>query len=134
MPPLLPDLPAGHTFDPVEFSVDAATSRAYRDAVGDGLAVYAAAGGLVPPLAVVALGLGALLRQAVLPAGSLHASESLQCHRTVPEGSTVECRASVAQRSRRAGWIVSVLDSLLLVEGQPAVTARATVLSPAREP
>jgi acyl dehydratase len=129
--PTLTDLPVGHSFDPVTFTVTAARARAYRAAVGDEQSLYAALGGAVPPLAVVAFALGALLELVDLPAGSLHASESASFQRVVTEGAEVECRARVAQRSVRAGWVVSVLDSDLLVGGEPAATARATVLSPA---
>jgi len=105
-------------------------SAGYRAAVGDNLPVYAAAGDAVPPLAVVAFALGALLREAALPAGSLHASESFEAHRAVHVGDEVEFHGILAQRSVRAGWVVSALDSELKVRGELALTARATVLSP----
>jgi hypothetical protein len=131
VPATLTDLPAGHVFAPVPFTIEPEASRAYREAVGDALSVYGGAGSAVPPLAVAALGLGALLEQVTLPAGSLHASESVECLGVVPEGAVVECRARLAQRSVRAGWVVSVLDSEMLIGGEPAVKTRATVLSPA---
>ncbi len=127
----LTELRAGHAFTPAHFTVTAANARAYRDAVRDTLTVYADAGGVVPPLAVAALALGELLRQVALPPGSLHASESVECMAAVLEGEKVECRARLSQRSIRGGWVVSVLESDLAVNGITAVTARATVLSPA---
>ena len=126
----LTDLPAGHVFEPITFRITPGAARAYRDAAGDTLNLYAQLGA-VPPLAVAALALGALLQQVSLPPGTLHASESLRFSARVPTGATVECRATLAQRSQRAGWIVSVLDSQISCEGRPAVSARATVLSPA---
>jgi acyl dehydratase len=126
-------LAAGHVFPEVTLTIDAAAARAYRDAVGDEQPVYAAAGAAVPPLAVVALALGALLRQAELPPGSLHASESVEAHRVVHEGDAVRCRTVLAQRSLRAGFVVSVLESELSVAGEAALTARATVLSPQQQ-
>jgi acyl dehydratase len=126
----LTQLPAGHTFAPISIQLDAARSRAYRDATGDALTIYHEQG-VVPPLAVAAFALGALLESVGLPPGTLHANESLQAHRVVPVGSTVECRARVAQRSQRGGWFVTVLESELLLEGDVAVFARATVLCPA---
>ncbi len=129
MPVSLTDLPAGHIFPPTEITLTAEASRAYLAAVGDNLPAYGDAGA-VPPLAVAALALGELMRQVTLPPGSLHASESLECHSIVPVGATVECRAKLAQRSQRAGWVVSVLESDLLVAGDLAVSTRATVLSP----
>jgi acyl dehydratase len=65
-----------------------------------------------------------------LPDSTLHASEGLTFHAPVPAGATVVCEAKLTQRSQRSGWIVSVLDSEILLDGEPAVSARATVLSP----
>jgi hypothetical protein len=126
----LTELPAGHEFPPISISLDAERCRAYRDATGDTLSDYDELGA-VPPLAVAAFALGALLESVGLPPGTLHANESLQARRAVPVGSIVECRARVAQRSQRGGWVVTVLESDMLLEGQSAIFARATVLCPA---
>ena len=112
--------------------LDSARCRAYRDATGDTLGVYDALHA-VPPLAVAAFALGALLESVGLPPGTLHANESLQAHEVVPEGSTVECRARVAQRSQRGGWVVTVLESDMMLNGASAVFSRATVLCPAEQ-
>ena len=130
MTTVLTDLPAGHVFEPISFNIDAARIRAYLSAAGDTLSLYDAQG-VAPPLAVAALALGALLESVSLPAGTLHASESLAFRAPVPLGAKVQCRATLTQRSQRAGYIVSVLDSEISVAGQTALTARATVLSPA---
>jgi hypothetical protein len=128
----LTELAAGYVFQPTSFIVTADMARAYKEATGDGQeSVYRAAGDAVPPLAVAALALGSLLREVTLPPGSLHASESLEFRAAVPEGAEVQCRARLAQRSVRAGWVVSVLETELFLDNRPAVTARATVLSPA---
>jgi hypothetical protein len=126
---LLTDLQAGHHFESVHFVIDREKSRAYLAATGDKLAVYEE-NGAVPPLAVAALALGALLEKVILPPGTLHANESLQVHKAVPAGTELQCDARLAQRSVRGGWIVSVLDSEITVEGRVAVSTRATVLSP----
>jgi hypothetical protein len=131
VPARLTDFAAGHEFPPTYLCLETEALRAYLDATGDSLPLYAQLGGAVPPLAVVALALGALLGQAELPPGSLHASEALECSRLVFEGETVECRTRLAQRSQRAGWLVSVVESELLAGGERALMARATVLSPA---
>ena len=130
MPAVLTDLAAGHVFPPITFKVDAEQAYAYCGAVGDALGLYEDAG-VVPPLAVAALALGALLEQVSLPPGTLHAAESLSFKAPVAAGATLECRATLAQRSQRSGWIVSVLDTEVSLDGAVAVTARATVLSPA---
>jgi acyl dehydratase len=126
----LSDLPAGYTFDPIEFVFDAGRSRAYRDAVGDAGAVYDEAG-LVPPLAVAALALGGLLNQAGLPPGALHVMEALEWTAPVPAGARIECTASLAQRSQRSGWIVTIIESHYHVDGAEVMKSRASVMSPA---
>ena len=132
MPISLTDLEAGHAFEPTRFTITAEMARAYRAATFDEqAAVYEAAGDAVPALAVAALALGEMLKQVSLPEGSLHASESLEFRAAVPEGEELECRARLAQRSLRAGWVVSVLESDVYLHGAVAGRARATVLSPA---
>jgi hypothetical protein len=127
---LLTDLTAGHVFEPISFPAEDARVRAYSQATGDALD-YAAAGA-VPPLAIAAFALGALLQQVSLPPGTLHASESTAFRAPVAPGAQLQCRARLTQRSQRGGWIVSVLDSEISQAGNVCVTARATVLSPAQ--
>jgi hypothetical protein len=131
VPVSLTDLPAGHEFQPVKFVITRGISRAYRAATGDTQdQAYADSGDAVPPLALAALALGSLLEQVSLPEGSLHASESVKVRAVVREGAEVESRARLAQRSVRAGWVVSVLENEVVSAGASAVSARATVLSP----
>jgi acyl dehydratase len=123
----LTDLPAGHEFEALSIVLDAARSRAYCEATDDTLPLYEEQDA-VPPLAVAAFALGALLERVGLPPGTLHANEFVRVHQPVPAGSTVECRARVAQRSLRAGRVFIVLESEIRLEGVAAVTTRATVL------
>jgi hypothetical protein len=127
---LLTDLEAGHSFETIQFVIDRERSQAYLDATGDKLTLYNE-NYAVPPLAVAALALGALLERVSLPPGTLHASESLRAYEAVQVGTRLQCDVRLAQRSARGGWIVSVLESEILVEGRVAVSTRATVLSPA---
>jgi hypothetical protein len=129
VPLTLIDLPAGHVFETIVFSVDAERSRAYRGAVADALPLYEAEA-LVPPLALAALALGGLLNQVGLPPGSLHVNETVEGRVVVPVGASVECRATLAQRSQRGGWIVAVIEAEIRLDGATAVRARSTVLSP----
>ena len=125
----LSDLPSGHTFETVRFSVDAAKSRAYREATGDTNPVFESEG-FVPPLCVAALALGALLNQVGLPPGTLHTNESLEFLAAVPVDTELQCTARIAQKSQRAGMIVTVIENELLLDGTTAIKARATVFSP----
>jgi acyl dehydratase len=128
--PAVTELSAGHVFPPVTFTITEEQSRYYRESVGDALPIYDEQG-LAPPLAVAALALAVLLDQISLPAGSLHASESMQVHAPVPSGSMLEARSVLVQRSVRSGWVVSVLNSeITLVDGAPVLTTRASVMTP----
>ena len=110
--------------------IDAERVRAYVAATGDDLALYEEAQ-VAPSLAVAAFALGALLESVSLPAGSLHASEVVSFKAPVPFDAQVECRAVLAQRSVRGGYVVSVLESEIVHKDNTALTARATVMSPA---
>ena len=129
MTAVLTDLSAGHEFKPLSFSLDADRVRAYIGATGDETDVYSSLGA-VPPLAIAAFALGALLQEVSLPDGSLHVSESLSFSAAVPFGAAVECRARLPQRSLRGGMVVSVLETEVSHQGQLALVARATVMSP----
>lgn len=129
MSTVLTDLHSGHEFEPVSFSLDAGRVRAYLAATGDELDLYEQHG-VVPPLAIAAFALGVLLEEVRLPEGTLHISENLAMTRAVPLGAAVDCRARLAQRSVRAGMVVSVLETEIRFENEVALTARATVMSP----
>lgn len=124
----LPDLPKGHEFSPTTFVVSAEDVARYLDAVGDGNAVYAERG-LAPPLAVAAHGLGALLEAIKLPGGSLHSNQEVEWRAGVEAG-TFRLTGRIAQRSERAGMIISVIEFEVSPEGsdEPAVTGRTTVV------
>lgn len=126
---VLTDLSAGHEFEPVTFSIETERVRAYLAATGDDLALYEASN-VAPPLAIAAFALGALLEEVTLPEGTLHISENLSYSKAVPLRAAVDCRARLAQRSVRAGMVVSVLETEISFENEVALTARATVMSP----
>jgi hypothetical protein len=126
----LTDLAAGHVFEPVTLVIHAERVRDYVAATGDELALYEEAN-VAPPLAVAAFALGVLLESVSLPAGSLHTSEALGFSAPITLDSEVECHASLVQRSLRGGYVVSVLESQIVHNDNVALTARATVMSPA---
>lgn len=126
----LTDFAAGHVFPPIQIHVDADRVLAYCRATGDGLPLYADQK-VAPPLAVAAFALGALLESVGLPPGTLHVNEALEFLAPVALNANVECSASLVQRSQRGGWIVSVLESQIKLDGALVIRARASVLSPA---
>lgn len=123
------DLPVGHVFDSVAIKIEPKRVEGYIQATGDTQSFYQDAG-LVPPLAVVAFALGNLLETVGLSSGSLHVNESVDFFGAVNIGDSVEYHARLAQRSQRSGWIVSVLETEVSIEGRTVSTAKATVMSP----
>src|SRR5690606_24642094 len=102
----------------------------YREATGDTLSLYDEAHA-VPPLAVAAFALGALMEVIDLPDGTLHGNESLEAHAIVPVGATLRCTPTVTRNASRAGMVFTTFEFVITHEGAPAVTARSTVLFPA---
>lgn len=127
---VLTEFAAGHVFEPLTFSLDPEAARAYTSATGDSLSLYESKS-VAPPLAVAALALGVLLESVSLPPGSLHSNEAVRFLAPVPNQAMLECHARLAQRSVRGGWVVSVLESEIKLDGATVQTSRASVLSPA---
>lgn len=103
---------------------------AYLRAVGDQLPVYQELG-LVPPLYVVALGLGQILQRMELPAGAIHSLQEFDLLRPVPTGCELEMRAWLDRQRARGG--LRFLTFGLSAEsesGNPAVDIRTTLLIP----
>jgi hypothetical protein len=132
---LLSDLPKGHELAADRIDLTNERIAAYLGAIGDTNAVYRERG-CAPPLAVAALALGALLEQIELPAGSLHASQEVEARAVVPLDTTLSLRGRIAQRSDRAGMVISVLEFAVTPAGtaEAAVTGRTTVMMQAGGP
>lgn len=124
------DLTAGRVLAEVSFRLDASLVQQYLAVVEDRSALYQASH-LVPPTALAALGIRALLEGLSLPSGSVHAAQELTMHRAVAIGEQVSCRARVAQNSRRREWQFIVLEFALVEGGVPVLDGRSTLLVPA---
>ena len=136
--PSLADLPRGHEIPVAGFRLDADDTRRYLEAVEDRTGAYGEGSdgpAWVPPLAVAALALRAILEQVELPAGALHTGQEVEFRRPVPVGSLLRPRARVAQRSEMRGAVISVVEFEVAEEGSPnpAVVGRATVMMPPQE-
>lgn len=128
----LPELAKGHEFPPTSFELAEQDASAYLEAVDDSNPVYLDRR-LAPPLAVAARGLGALLEVTELPAGTLHTGQEMEAHQGVPFGARLTLSGRIAQRSERAGLIISVIEFEVTLPGSDAaaVTGRTTVMTPA---
>ena len=129
---LLPDLPKGHRFPDISFPLTAQDIARYLDAVEDSNDLYLERE-LAPPLAVAARALGALVDFIELPAGALHTGQEIASHAGVPIGATLTLAGAIAQRSERAGFIISIIEFEVTPSGAPgpALTGRTTLMSAA---
>lgn len=130
--PPLSDLPRGHQFSPISFSLSAEDVSRYLAAVEDATPIYADLQ-LAPPLAVAARALGSLLEQVGLAGGTLHTGQEMEARAAVPFGAALTLTGRIAQRSERAGMIISVLEFEVTLVGSDtvAVAGRTTVMVPA---
>jgi len=120
-------LPKGHAFARVRFTIDRAQAAAYLEATGD-TTDY---GDALPPLAVVALALGALQEQIALPEGALHTGQEVEHRMPATAGEALELRGQVAMRSERQGFVITALDYTVSGVHGDVVTARTTIMAPA---
>ena len=105
----------------------------YLDATGDGSDIYRELN-MVPPMALVAIAIGALLRKLGLPPGTVHAAQELECVRGVRQGEEVTCIASLSRPARREAWsILSASLTLYAADGERLLGGRSTVLVPVNE-
>ena len=130
MPVSLASLRRGHDFPPARFTLSPEWVGEYTSAVGDE-AIGSAGEGLVPPMAVAALSIRALIQASPLPDGSLHAGQELSFRRPVRVGEELTVNARIVSRGERAGWVLLSVDFDAQAGGETVMTARGTLTFPA---
>ena len=127
----LSDLPKGHRFPETTFRLRREDLARYLDAVEDRNDVYAKAG-VASPLAVAARALASLLGVVELPPGSLHTSQEVDARRAIRLDEPLVMDGVIAQRSERAGLVISVIEFKVTPKGaaEPALSGRTTVMAP----
>jgi acyl dehydratase len=124
----LADLPKGHEFAATTFEMTPEWVAEYRAAVEDQID----APGDLPPLALAAFSIRALLDQAALPEGAIHVSQEVSFLNRVEPGGTVVSRARVASRGERRGWVLMGMELSIVDEGgKSMMSGRATITFPA---
>ena len=104
--------------------------REYLSAVDDDARIYQELGA-VPPMALAARALGALLNQLALPPGTIHAAQELDSKRMVKLGEEVSCIASLSRPGRRGAWEFISADFTLYGDaGETLLSGKSTVLVP----
>lgn len=130
MPQSLEALSKGHEFPPVAVDLSSGWVRDYTAAVEDG-AIGAQGAELVPPMALAALSIRALLEGAQLPAGAIHLGQDLAFLRPVGVGERLSAGGRIASRGERQGWVLMGIDLRVEDEARaPVMTGRATVTMP----
>ena len=115
------------------WTVDRRFLEGYLDATFDASPIYEELG-VVPPLALAARAIGALLEELSLPAGTVHAAQELDYKRLVKLGEEVTCMANLSRLSTRGDWhFIAVSFTMSGKDGQVLVGGKSTVLAPASE-
>lgn len=127
------DLPAGHVFSDIEFSISMTDVEKYRAAIEDDSPIYRTATSMVPPSAVAALSLGAMLRAFELTPGVLHASQDLEFSAAVEAGTTLVCRPQIKSKSLRGGHTFVSLDFSTWNADVEVLEGRTTLILPSGE-
>ncbi len=90
-------------------------------------------GGFVPPMAIAALAIRALLEHSSLPPGTLHAGQELAFTAPVRRGEVLTAAARIASRGERAGWVLMGVELRVARDGMAVMTGRATLSFPVAE-
>ena len=125
-------LEKGHEFPPASFDLSEEWVDAYVAAVEDE-AIGALDSGFVPPMAVAALAIRALLENASLPPGTLHIGQELAFTAPVRRGETLTVAARIASRGKRAGWALIAVELRVAGDDGTVMTGRVTLSFPAAE-
>jgi len=119
---------AGAELDLGVWAVTEEKVRQYLSAVGDQQPAYFDLA-LVPPLALSAWSLGALLKQLALPPGAIHSLQDMETFRGVSFGEEIHATAQVAKPRQRGNMkFISVVYALTDRSGQQVHGGKTTVL------
>ena len=107
--------------------------EAYLAAVESTSAIYHDTG-TVPPMAVAARAMGALIEVLKLPAGTIHASQELECKGVLRQSEEVRCVARVSRPRVRGDWSLMIVEFGVSRLGEGSIVAgKSTVLVPVSE-
>ncbi len=128
--PTLASLEKGHDFAAAEFDVSPEWVSAYTLAVEDD-AISRVDPDAVPPMAIAALSIRALLDQAALPPGTVHIGQEIAFSRCARAGERLAASARIVSRGERQGWVLMVVDmSVAGAGGDVVMNGRATLTFP----
>ena len=125
-------LKSGQRLSDEPLMLDAAAVSEYTAAVGDTSSPTAADGApLVPPMAIAALALSAVINALRIPGGTIHAGQELDFSQAVPVGAALHCTATLAQNSVRRNWRFLVVNlEAAAGDGKVVMTGKSTIMLP----
>ena len=124
------DLKAGQEFPAAAFQVDSTTASDYLKAVEEENVIYQNTE-LVPPMAVAALALKALINAISMPPGTIHVSQEFEFMAAVSAQDTLTSRATVSRIQERGKLhLINVDVSVLNQENQPVLAGKTGFILP----
>jgi acyl dehydratase len=126
------DLREGQEFPPTAFQVDPSTVADYLKAVEENNSLYENTE-LVPPMAVAALSLKALIDVISMPPGTVHVSQEFEFTANVKTGDTLTSRAVVSRVQERGKLhLINVDTSVFNQESKPVLMGKTGFILPAQ--
>ena len=123
----LAQLDIGHTLGPYDVGLSAEESVKYAAAVGRECPPDAV--DWVPPMAVVAAGLGKLIDELGLAGGTIHGSQGARFNRPIAAGEKLSATAVLRGNSVRRGNRFATLDTTITgADGEIVATASSMVI------
>ena len=116
---------AGYEFPPASYKLDSSMVSAYLKAVEESSSLYQTTE-LVPPLAVAAYAIAAIVSGISLPPGTIHVSQELEFIDTVGVGDTILCKAKVVKKQDRGGLHLMTVGLEVFSQDQKKVLAGKT--------
>lgn len=133
----LADLPAGHRFGPQRLTLDEGFGQHYLEAIEEESPLFRRNPGpggdpkCLPPLALAARALTALMAGYSLPPGAVHAAQELEWRQRVQVGATYTLSGRVVRNAVRGAWRLLTLELSVADQGvQPVLWGRATLTIP----
>ncbi len=119
------DLKAGQEFPPAAFQVDSEIVADYLKAVEENNAIYQNTG-LVPPMALAALALKALINTISMPPGTIHVSQEFEFIAAANTQDTLTSQAKVSRVQERGKLHLMTVDINVVNQEQKPVLAGKT--------
>ena len=124
------DLKAGQEFPPAAFQVDSATVADYLKAVEEDNVIYQNTG-LVPPMALAALALKALINTISMPPGTIHVSQEFEFIAAANTQDTLTSQAKVSRVQERGKLHLMTVDiSVVNQEQKPVLAGKTSFVLP----